>query len=127
MVFLVFFKEEKLIGWYGIACSILADLHFNGCVTVRAKKGTPAPVPPNGRIPHVTIPCPLLGKHGIYALIPLLVHGIKAVQIRDVMHDHGVGVRKRFPDLAHPFFCDVRGTHDNAKGLSIPASFLRGP
>lgn len=119
--------KEELIGRYGVVRPILADLHFNDCITVRAKKRATALVPPDGRIAHIAVPSTFLGKDRIHALVALLIKGIKPVQICDAMHDHGVGVRKRFPDLTHPLFCDMRGTHDNAEGLSFAVSFLCSP
>ena len=36
MVFLMLPLKEELIGRYGVVRPILADLHFNGRITVRA-------------------------------------------------------------------------------------------
>ena len=52
MVFPMLLLEEELIGRYGVVRSILADLHFDDCITVRAKKRATAFVPPDGRIAH---------------------------------------------------------------------------
>ena len=127
MVFPMLLLEEELIGRYGIMRSILADLHFDDCITVRAKKRATAFVPPDGRISHIAVPSTFLGKDRVHALVALLIKGIKPVQVCDAMHDHGISVRKRFPDLTHPLLCHMRGTHDDAEGLPLAVFFLRRP
>ena len=119
--------KEELIGRYGVVRPILADLHFDGRVAVRAEERAAALVPPHGGIAHIAVPSTFLGKDRVHALAALLIKGIKPVQVCDTMHDHGVGVWKRFSNLTHPLFCDMRGTHDNAEGLSFAVSFLCSP
>lgn len=53
MVFLMLLLKEELIGRYGVVRPILADLHFDGRITVRAKERAAALVPPDGRIAHI--------------------------------------------------------------------------
>ena len=127
MVFLMLPLKEELIGRYGVVRPILADLHFDGRVAVRAEERAAAFIPSHGRIAHIAIPSTFLGKDRVHALIALLVESIEPVQLCDAMHDHGVGVRKRFPDLAHPLLCHMRGTHDDAEGFPLAAFFLRSP
>ena len=98
MVFLMLPLKEELIGRYGVVRPILADLHFDGRVAVRAEERAAA-----------------------------FVESIETVQLCDAVHHHGIGVRQRFPDLTHPFSCDVGGAHDDAEGFPLAAFFLRSP
>lgn len=127
MVFPMLLLEEELIGRYGIMRSILADLHFNDCITVRAEERAATFIPSHGRIAHIAVPRPLLGKDRVHTLIALLVESIEPVQVCDAVHDHGIGVRQRFSDLTHPFSCDVGGAHDDAEGLLRAAPPLCSP
>ena len=119
--------KEELIGRYGVVRPILADLHFDGRVAVRAEERAAAFIPSHGRIAHIAIPSTFLGKDRVHALIALLVESIETVQRCDAVHHHGIGVRQRFPDLTHPFSCDVGGAHDDAEGLLRAAPPLCSP
>lgn len=119
--------KEELIGRYGVVRPILADLHFDGRVAVRAEERAAAFIPSHGRIAHIAIPSTFLGKDRVHALIALLVESIETVQLCDAVHHHGIGVRQRFPDLTHPFSCDVGGAHDDAEGLLRAAPPLCSP
>ena len=127
MVFLMLLLEEKLVCRHGVVRPVLADLHFDDRVAVRAEERTAAFIPSHGGIAHIAVPRPLLGKDRVHALVALLIKGIKPVQVCDAVHDHGVGVRQRFSDLTHPLSCDVGGTHDNAEGLLRAAPPLCSP
>ena len=127
MVFLMLPLKEELIGRYGVVRPILADLHFDGRVAVRAEERAAAFIPSHGRIAHIAIPSTFLGKDRVHALIALLVESIETVQLCDAVHHHGIGVRQRFPDLTHPFSCDVGGAHDDAEGLLRAAPPLCSP
>ena len=72
-------EKEKLVRRHGIADSILVDIHFDDRIAVRAKKCTPASVPPHSRIAHIAVSGPFLGKDCVHALVALLVHGVEAV------------------------------------------------
>ena len=69
---------------------------------------------------EIAVPQPFLN-------IPLLVHGVEPVQLRDTVDYHGIGVREGFSDLSHPFPGDVGRAHDNAKGFVRAASLLSRP
>ena len=117
MVFLMLPLKEELIGRYGVVRPVLADLHFDDRVAVRAEERAAAFIPSHGRLAHIAVPRPLLGKDRVHTLIALLVESIEPVQLRDAMHHHGIGVRQRFSDLTDPLSCDVGGAHDDAEGL----------
>ena len=127
MVFLMLPLKEELIGRYGVVRPILADLHFDGRVAVRAEERAAAFIPTHGGIAHIAVPRPLLGKDRVHTLIALLIKGIKPIQLCDAVHHHGIGVRQRFPDLTHPFSCDMRWAHNDAEGLSSAVFFLCCP
>ena len=127
MVFLMLPLKEELIGRYGVVRPILADLHFDGRVAVRAEERAAAFIPSHGRIAHIAIPSTFLGKDRVHALIALLVESIETVQLCDAVHHHGIGVRQRFSDLTRPFSCDVGGAHDDAEGLLRAAPPLCSP
>ena len=127
MVFLMLLLEEKLVCRHGVVRPVLADVHFDDRVAVRAEERTAAFIPSHGGIAHIAVPRPLLGKDRVHTLIALLVESIEPVQLRDAMHHHGIGVRQRFPDLTHPFSCDMGGAHDDAEGLLRAAPPLCSP
>ena len=127
MVFLMLPLKEELIGRYGVVRPILADLHFDDRVAVRAEERTAAFIPSHGGIAHIAVSCPLLGKDRIHTLASLLVESIEPVQLCDAVHHHGIGVRQRFSDLTHPFSCDMGGAHDDAEGLLRAAPPLCSP
>ena len=127
MVFLMLPLKEELIGRYGVVRPILADLHFDDRVAVRAEERAAAFIPTHGGIAHIAVPSTFLGKDRVHTLIALLVESIEPVQVCDAVHHHGIGVRQRFPDLTHPFSCDMRGAHDDAEGLSSAVFFLCCP
>ena len=127
MVFLMFLLEEKLVCRHGVVRPVLADVHFDDRVAVRAEERTAAFIPSHGGIAHIAVSCPLLGKDRVHALVALLIKGIKPIQLCDAVHHHGIGVRQRFPDLTHPFSCDMRWAHNDAEGLSSAAFFLCCP
>ena len=79
VIYPVLFAEEKLVCRHGIADSVLADIHFDDRIAVRAKKCTTASVPPHGGAAHIAVSGPFLGKDRVHTLVALLVHGIEAV------------------------------------------------
>lgn len=119
--------KEELIGRYGVVRPVLADLHFDDRVAVRAEERAAAFIPTHGRIAHIAVPSTFLGKDRVHALVALLIKGIKPVQVCDAVHHHGIGVREGFSDLSHPFPGDVGRAHDNAKGFVRAASLLSRP
>ena len=119
--------KEELIGRYGVVRPVLADLHFDDRVAVRAEERAAAFIPTHGGIAHIAVPSTFLGKDRVHTLIALLVESIEPVQVCDAVHHHGVGVRQRFSDLTHPLSCDVGGAHDDAEGLSSAVFFLCCP
>ena len=127
MVFPVFILEEELVGRHRITAAVLADLHGHDLVAVRAKKGPQALTPFHCRVAHVAISGTFLGKDCVNTFIPLLVHGVEPVQLRNTVDYHGIGVREGFSDLSHPFPGDVGRAHDNAKGFVRAASLLSRP
>ena len=127
MVFLMLPLKEELIGRYGVVRPVLADLHFDDRVAVRAEERAAAFIPTHGGIAHIAVPSTFLGKDRVHTLIALLVESIEPVQVCDAVHHHGVGVRQRFSDLTHPLSCDVGGAHDDAEGLLRAAPPLCSP
>ena len=119
--------KEKLVGVDRVPGAILADLHFNRFHAVWTEKRFFSAIPLNSGIAHIAVSCPLLGKDRVHALVALLIKGIKPIQLCDAVHHHGIGVRQRFPDLTHPFSCDMRWAHNDAEGLSSAVFFLCCP
>ena len=74
-------------------------------------------VPAHGGVAHIPVPGPLLAEYGVNAFVAHFIQGIELVQIGDAAYHHAVGVWERFGNLAYPFFCDVRGAHDEAEGF----------
>ena len=79
MIYHVLFAKEKLVCRHGIADPILADIHFDDRIAVRAKKCTLASVPPHGGAAHIAVSGAFLGKDRVHTLVAPLVHGIEAV------------------------------------------------
>ena len=96
--------KEELIGRYGVVRPVLADLHFDDRVAVRAEERAAAFIPTHGRIAHIAVPSTFLGKDRVHALVALLIKGI-----------------------THPFSCDMRWAHNDAEGLSSAVFFLCCP